>query len=152
MSRHTAGAGRLIKWLTAGLLLGTPLATAGAERTPPRSILLFVASWCAPCHAELARLPAITRGARPFRVLVVPFDDSPATSAMMEGVPAAQRWRPDRERRRRLVRDLAGETSGLPFSVATDGEGHACGSMRQGLDGPTAEALVTRCLRQDGPG
>ncbi len=152
MSRHAARAGRLIKWLAFGLLLGAPAATAGAERIPPRSILLFVASWCAPCHAELARLPAITRGAQPFRVLVVPFDDNPATLAMMEGVPAAQRWRPDGERRRRLVRELVSETSGLPFSVAMDNDGRACGSVRRGLDGPAAEALVARCLRQGGPG
>ncbi|TGX52663.1 hypothetical protein E5A73_13520 [Sphingomonas gei] len=136
-----------IKWLgIALLLLGLP---AGAEtgRYPPGSVLLFVASWCAPCHAELARLPAIARGARPFRVLVVPFDDSPATRSMLDAVPEAQRWRPEREMQRQLARALRAETSGLPFSMAVDGDGRECGSARLGLDAARAEALVAGCVR-----
>ena len=146
MSRHLNSLIRTMKWLGAGLLLfGTP-AGAQTERYPPHSILLFVASWCAPCHAELARLPAITRGARPFRVLVVAYDDSAATRMMLDAVPAAQRWQPARPLRRQLARILAVETSGLPFSMAVDRNGHACASARQGIDGTVAAAMVARCV------
>ncbi len=130
-----------------GLLLFGLAAAAEPGRYPPDSVLLFVASWCAPCHAELARLPAIARGARPFRVLVVPFDDTPATRMMIEAVPAAQRWRPEPAIRRQLAKAVAAETSGLPFALAVDGQGRACASVRQGLDGARAEALVARCVQ-----
>lgn len=141
-------AGALINWQTLLPLLFVPglSASTDADRYPPATVLLFVASWCAPCHAELARLPAISQGARPFRVVVVPFDDSRTTLAMMDAVPAAQRWQPSREMRQQLMR-IAG-TSGLPFSVAVNDEGKICGSVRQGLDGSTAGALVAGCVRR----
>lgn len=145
MSRRRTAAIGSVKWLGAALLLLGPPAGAETGRYPPNSVLLFVASWCAPCHAELARLPAIAQGARPFRVLVVPFDDRPATLAMIAAVPEAQRWRPDRAMQRRLTKELPGETGGLPFSIAVDGDGRTCGSVRVGLDGPGAAALVARC-------
>lgn len=94
-----------IKWLGIGLLLlGVP-ASAEPGRFPPNSVLLFVASWCAPCYSELARLPAVARGAQPFRVLVVPHDDRPATLTMIEAVPAAQLWHPGREEGQSIVKD-----------------------------------------------
>jgi thiol-disulfide isomerase/thioredoxin len=148
MSRHSAAVAGPIKWLGIGLLLlGVP-ASAETGRFPPSSVLLFVASWCAPCHSELGRLPAITRGAQPFRVLVVPFDDRPATLTMIEAVPAAQRWQPGREMKRRLAKELATETGGLPFSMAVDHHGRPCGTFRKGMDGASAEALVAQCSRQ----
>ena len=149
MSRPDAKARKRIVRLgmiLAGLAMA-PASSAQAERYPPNSILLFVASWCAPCHAELARLPAITRGARPYAVLVVAYDDSAGTRAMVRGVPPAQHWRPGAELRRRMTRELLAETAGLPFSVAIDGEGRVCGSARKGLDGATAQALVAGCPR-----
>jgi thiol-disulfide isomerase/thioredoxin len=148
MSRYSTTVAGPIKWLgIALLLLGVP-ASAETGRYPPNSVLLFVASWCAPCHSELARLPAITRGAQPFRVLVVPFDDRPATRAMIEAAPAAQRWQPAPEMRRRLAKDLAAETAGLPFSMAIDRNGRGCGTFRKGMDGASAKALVVQCSRQ----
>lgn len=135
-------------WLVAGFfLLGCTGASAPSDDYPPSTILLFVASWCAPCHAELARLPAITRGAQPFRVLVVPFDDRPATLRMLDSVAPGQRWQPDRLMRRRLAKALTAATSGLPFSMAIDGSGQQCGSERKGLDGASAKALVAGCAQ-----
>jgi thiol-disulfide isomerase/thioredoxin len=144
MSRYSAAVAGPIKWLGIGLLLLAVPASAGTGRYPPNSVLLFVASWCAPCHSELARLPAITRGAQPFRVLVVPYDDRPATLTMIEAVPAAQRWHPGRP----LTKELAAETSGLPFSMAVDRDGRACGTFRKGMDGASAQALVAQCSRR----
>lgn len=148
MSRRSATIAGRGKWLGLTLvLLGLPAASAQTGGYPPASVLLFVASWCAPCHAELARLPAITHGARPFRVLVVPFDDRPATMRMLDAVPSAQRWQTDPSTRRSLVKELAAGTSGLPFSVAIDGGGRPCGSQRKGLDAAAAQALVAVCSR-----
>lgn len=136
-----------MKWLAIGaLLFGFPT-NVEKETYPPNSILLFVASWCAPCHAELARLPAISRGAQPFRVFVVSFDETPATRAMIEGVPSSQRWHPSAQQRRLFAKELMGQTAGLPFSVGIDAKGKTCGVIRKGLDAQTAAALVANCMR-----
>jgi len=106
-----------------------------------------VASWCAPCHAELARLDAIGRGAQPYRILVVPFDDSRATRAMLERVPSAQRWQPDRATQRQLVAEVARRSAGLPFSLALDHAGQICGGHAEALDAASAAAMVAACRR-----
>lgn len=125
------------------LLFGAAPAPAG----PPESILLFVASWCAPCHGELARLTEIARGAQPYRVLVVPFDDSRATRAMLERVPPAQRWQPDRGTQRRLAAEVAQRSAGLPFSLALDRDAHICAARAEALDAASAAAMVALCRR-----
>ena len=125
------------------LLLGAAPSPAG----PAESILLFVASWCAPCHGELARLDAIGRGAQPYRVLVVPFDDSRATRGMLERVPLAQRWQPDRGTQRRLAAEVAHRSAGLPFSLALDRDAQICAAHAQALDTASAAAMVAACRR-----
>ncbi len=121
-------------------------ATASEQAVyPPETVLLFVAAWCAPCHGELAHLAEISRSARPYRVLVVPFDDGRATRAMLDGVPATQRWLPDRQTQRRLAQMVAAESAGLPFSVAIDPHGRTCARHADALTGSTAQALVARC-------
>lgn len=137
---RTAGAALLL------LLLPNQGATASEPSLyPPETVLLFVAAWCAPCHGELAHLADLSRAARPYRVLVVPFDDGRATRAMLDSVPPAQRWLPDRQTQRRLAQMVAAESPGLPFSVAVDTHGRACATQAEALTGATAEALVARC-------
>ncbi|MGN8000944.1 TlpA family protein disulfide reductase [Sphingomonas sp. 22176] len=120
---------------------------APAPMGPPESILLFVASWCAPCHGELARLEAIGRGAQPYRILVVAFDDSRATRAMLERVPLAQRWQPDRAIQRRLAAEVARRSAGLPFSLALNSEAQICAGHPEALDATSAAAMVAACRR-----
>lgn len=137
---RTAGTALLL------LLFARQGATASEPSAyPPETVLLFVAAWCAPCHGELAHLAEISRGARPYRVLVVPFDDGRATRAMLDGVPAPQRWLPDPKTQRRLAQMVAAESPGLPFSVTIDAHGRACATQAEALTGATAEALVARC-------
>lgn len=137
-----------MKWLTIGaVLFGLSTASIQKDGYPPNSILLFVASWCAPCHAELALLPAISRSAHPFRVFVVSFDETSATEAMMLTVPPSQHWRPSNQRRRLLAKELAGRTVGLPFSVAINSKGNMCGVVRKGLNARTVAALVAACTQ-----
>ncbi len=130
-------------------VLAATMALAGASadvpRYPPRTILLFVASWCAPCHAELGRLESIDRAAGPYRLRVVPFDTSRATLAMLARVPPGQRWSPDPARAAAVRADLFGASAALPYSVAIGGDGRPCASLRGGLDAGRAAALVARC-------
>lgn len=139
---------RIFLLLLAALCMHGSGTAAEEDRYPPETLLLFVASWCAPCHAELAQLPAIARGAQPYRVLVLPFDDKRASLAMLSQVPAAQRWIPGNADRRRMAAELFGDTSGLPFSVAIGADGRPCGTIRLGLDAARAEALVAGCRRR----
>ncbi|WP_084579199.1 TlpA family protein disulfide reductase [Sphingomonas azotifigens] len=129
------------------LLLGSLAGAAEPPRYPPDSILLFVAAWCAPCQGELARLAEISRAARPFRVLVVPFDDGKGTRAMLDAVPVAQRLVVDRATQRRLVTEVERRSAGLPFSLAIDQEGQICAAQAALLDGAAAAALVSACRR-----
>ncbi len=111
---------RRVWTLIAGALLLIGAAPAEPVRYPARTILLFVASWCAPCHGELRQLPAIAGGAGPYRVLVVPIDRGRATDAMLRAVPVEQVWRPDAARMAEVRGELLAKTAGLPFSVCTN--------------------------------
>jgi len=129
------------------LLSGGKAPAPEPARYPPETVLLFVASWCAPCHAELAHLAEIGRGARPFRVLVVPFDDSRATRTMLETVPPSQRWQPDRATQRRLAAEVERRSAGLPFSLAIDRDEHVCAAHAEALDAAKTAAIVLACRR-----
>ncbi|WP_294258099.1 hypothetical protein [uncultured Sphingomonas sp.] len=108
---------------------------------------MFVASWCAPCHGELARLAEIVRGAQPYRILVVPFDETRPTRAMLERVPPAQRWHPDRGTQRRLATEVEHRSAGLPFSLALDRDAQICAAHAEALDAASAAAMVAACCR-----
>lgn len=128
------------------LLLAAAGPTAAAPMPyPPRTILLFVASWCAPCHGEIAQLPRLSEAARPYAVTVVPIDRGRATAAMLAGVPAGQRWVPDPVRLGTMREELFGGTAGLPFSVAIGGDGRVCGEHRGVLSPVKVEAMRRGC-------
>ncbi len=133
-----------VRAAVASLLIAAAAAPAG-ERYPPRSVLLFVASWCAPCHAEIGRIDAITTAAAPYRVLVVPIDAGRATDAMMRRVPVGQRWTPGAVRIAEIRADLFGDTAGLPFSVAIGRDGRRCAATHGGLGPARAAAMVAGC-------
>lgn len=118
-----------------------------AQRPPPETILLFVAAWCAPCHGELAHLADIGRAAQPYRILVVPFDDSRATRTMLAAVPLTQRWQPDRATQRKLAAEVERRSAGLPFSLAIDKEARICAAQSEALDAARTAALVASCRR-----
>jgi hypothetical protein len=145
-SRLRPATGRWAILLASLLALGRASA-ASAPGYPPETVLLVVAAWCAPCHGEVARLAEIGRGARPYRVLVAAFDDSRATRAMLEAVPPAQRWQPDRAALRQLVAEVERRSPGLPFSLAIDRDGHVCGGQGEALDAASAAKLVAACRR-----
>ena len=136
---------RRVWTLIAGAVLLTGAAPAEPVRYPARTILLFVASWCAPCHGELRQLPAIAGGAGPYRVLVVPIDRGRATDAMLRAVPVEQVWRPDAARMAEVRGELLAKTAGLPFSVAIGGDGRPCALHRGGMTAERARGMRTEC-------
>lgn len=135
--------GRSVAAALAAVALGG--ASVEVPRYPPRTVLMFVASWCAPCHAELGRLEPIGRAAGAYRLRVVPFDSTRASLAMLRHVPPEQRWLPDAALAAAMRADLFGAGAALPYSVAIGGDGRPCATMRGGLDPVRVAALVARC-------
>lgn len=123
------------------------MTTGAAEPVayPADTVLLLVAPWCAPCHAELARLDTIAAAARPLAVRVLAVEDNPRARAMLARVPERQRWSPPEAEARRTRADALGRAGGLPFSLATDGAGRVCAGQGGGLDAARTAALVAKC-------
>lgn len=127
------------------LVLGAAAPAADAPRYPPDSVLLLVAPWCAPCHAELARLDAIAAAAWPRAVRVFMVEDGARAAAMWRRVPEAYRWTPPAGEERRYRVDALGRTAGLPFSIATNSRGQVCAGRGGGMDAARVAALVKAC-------
>lgn len=129
------------------LIANAAPANGGGTVYPADSLMLFVAAWCAPCHAELRRLDEIEAAAGPKTVRVVAFDDDPRTEAMLRVVSPRLLWRPTKQMWVRIHEDLSPRTAGLPFSLATDEQGRPCGESRQGLDAARTRTLIAACER-----
>ena len=142
LSRMSRGAALALFFIA---LTNSAAAAAPAPQYPERTLLLLVASWCAPCYAELARLDEIARAARPFQVRVLLVDDGARSRAMVRGIDAARRWEPPGDEMRRVRSDIWQRTAGLPFSVVTDSKGRVCAEQNGGLDSGRTLALVKRC-------
>lgn len=125
----------------APFVLAAPGRAQEAPRWPADAVLLFVAGWCAPCHAELAEVEALAAAAAPRRLLVVPADRSRATAAMLAGVEARV-WRDARALRALWAGELG---AGLPFTLVTDGAGRTCAEHRRVLRVRDVAVLAARC-------
>ena len=124
------------------------LAVASAARAgePPRwpedAVLLFVAGWCAPCHAELREVEALSAAAAPRRLLVVPADGTRQTAAMVKPLPEARVWRDPAALRALWSGELG---AGLPMTLVTDAGARVCGEHRRVLRPGDLPALAARC-------
>lgn len=131
------------------LRLALPLVAGGAAPAepayPPRAVVLFVADWCAPCHAEVARLPEIAAAAGAWTVLVADGDAPARPGRLARGVKAERRWTPDPATAAAIRRDLFADIAGLPYAVAFDAAGRRCADTRRGLDAARTRALLERC-------
>lgn len=107
---------------------------------PPRTLILFVASWCAPCRGELRQIDTIAAAASPLDVRVTPVDRSNATAAMLRDVLPMHIWRSAR-----AVNAFAQQTGGLPFSVMTDADGEPCATNDRALNAAAVQAMRRRC-------
>ncbi|MEJ7926990.1 hypothetical protein WG908_09510 [Sphingobium sp. AN641] len=129
------------------LLVAPAPAAPAAEPSPypRRTLILFVAAWCAPCHAEIARIDEIMRVAQPYGVKVVPMDSGRRGEAMLRRVPTAVLWRPTPGQLLAITTDLARRTTGLPFSIMTDDGAVLCASSKAGVDGHVVRAMQAQC-------
>ncbi len=131
--------------VTALLGLAAPSAAIGPVPYPPGTVLLLVASWCAPCRGELAQLDAIAQAAAPLTVRVMLIDDDRSGRRMVAALPSPRRWEPDPAIHAAARVALLARTPGLPYSVAIGADGRICAEQRGGLDALRARALVMRC-------
>ncbi|WP_335308823.1 hypothetical protein [Sphingomonas phyllosphaerae] len=127
------------------LVLGAAAPAPEAPRYPADTVLLLVAPWCAPCHAELARLDTIAAAARSRAVRVFMVEDGARAAAMWRRVPEAYRWTPPDGEVRRYRTDALARAAGLPFAIATDARGHVCATRDGGMDAVRVVALVGAC-------
>lgn len=127
------------------LLLVGAAPAADTPRYPPDSVLLLIAPWCAPCHAELARLDTIAAAARPRAVRVFMVEDGARAAAMWRRVPDAYRWTPPDGEVRRYRADALARAAGLPFAIATDARGRVCAARDGGMDATRVVALTAKC-------
>lgn len=127
------------------LLLAGQAGAQDSADPPHNAVILFVASWCAPCHGELRALPEIAAAAAPMRVLVMPTDDTRGTERMMARVPADRQWRLPPEAATATMRRLAGGAPGLPTSVGIDRAGKVCAVVRKPLSAAVAKGVRARC-------
>ena len=123
----------------------TPAAAGAPMRYPPATIVMFVAGWCAPCHAEIARLDEIADAARPFAVAVAVLDDSPAGRAMVRGIAPDRLFRFPPAMRARIEARLYRDSAGLPYSLAIAEDGHACADRHDGLTAARVRTMIATC-------
>ena len=106
------------------------------RENPKHTILLFGASWCAPCIRELRSLGKLATAARPDRILLVWTDGG----IKRHSLPSYENVEVVSDIQGRvLVKKYASGNSGLPYSVMIDEKGRRCAEWRKGL---TPEALI----------
>ena len=131
--------------IAAAILSGAPVLSQSDDPfRGERAIILFGASWCAPCRAELRRLPELAKAAAPDRIEIAWIDRAPPASAAATGtnvgiVPAT-------EASRRFEK-IAGSNQGLPVSAMLDGKGRVCGLAREPATVSVIWKLKGSCLR-----
>ena len=124
---------------------------AKERNSPSDTLLMFVASWCAPCRAELSRIDEVIAAARPLRVLVVPLDRGRRTDDMLRPVPPAMVWHPGNADRARLQEQFFRDNAGLPFAAIVNADGTTCATNRTPLDGKRVIAMAAACAASATP-
>ena len=126
--------------LAVASLSGCLLPAAAPPAYPPRTLIVFVASWCAPCRVELRQIEAIATIAAPIEVRVTPVDRSSGTEAMLRDISAARVWRSAR-----ALNTFAQNNGSLPFNLMTDTTGRPCATYDRALDPAAVLIMRRRC-------
>lgn len=123
----------------------TPEAVADAVWTKP-AIVVFWASWCVSCRAELTRLPMLAAAAAPLPVLTLALDPRETARQALGrfGVPAATAFH-DARPPGTVLADWGGPATALPLAVAIDRAGHVCGIKRGLLGTDQLKQWAARC-------
>ncbi len=125
-----------------------PVAIAGDGAMPRPGIILFWASWCVPCRAELARLPALAQAARPLPVVTLALDPPDVARETLRrfgmGTHAAFA---DARPPALVMAEWGGEGTALPLAVAVDQHGTVCGRKRGLLGTDQIRQWIGQCSR-----
>lgn len=117
----------------------------GDQATTPRpAILLFFATWCAPCRMEIRSIDSLARAAAPVPIIIVPMDANLTTKQALSGIRPTQ-IRYTVGGTYRLLASLAGPSSSLPVAVAINAEGAPCAIKREGLKAADIESFLAPC-------
>ena len=109
-----------------------------------RTVILFGASWCAPCIAELRGIGGLAVAAPADRIVVAWADtgiarfrfEHPANVEVVSPKRAAE-----------LTQAYAADSAGYPYAVMLDGHGKVCARWRKGLTEEALATLRSQCKR-----
>lgn len=120
------------------------LAVSESRNSPSHRIILFGASWCAPCIAELRNMAELAAAASPDQIAIVWADAGIRrfSFARYGNVEIAS----DAEARR-ISTEFASDNAGLPFAIMTDARGRKCAEWREALLPETIGRLRISCGR-----
>jgi thiol-disulfide isomerase/thioredoxin len=127
------------------LSCGVALCPEGVQAQDRLTLILFGASWCAPCVAEVRAISGIAAAASGNPVVLAWTDDG--ISRLRIVVPANVQVA-SKIRTEQLWNAHGRSAAGLPYSVMLDGAGQRCASWSRPLS-PEAVAAMRRACRSN---
>lgn len=123
------------------MTVGGASSAARADRAAePATIIMFGASWCAPCLIELSEIAALAKAAAPNRLEIAWIDRAPR----INGAPANVAILSPSEARRKFQAAAGGEP-GLPVTVMLTDDGRPCSILRQPATAAGVQRLISQC-------
>ena len=113
-----------------------------AQAEEGKTLILFGASWCAPCIGELRELVALS-DALPKGRIIVAWTDGGLGKLHIER-PANVELA-NAERSSALAARFAGDIAGLPHSVMLDGRDRICARWRRPLTPDGVRGMLREC-------
>lgn len=117
-----------------------PIAAGAASRG---SIILYGASWCAPCQSEIRGAAALAAAASPEQIVIV-WDDAPALRRRLAAV-ANVRVAGDAEATRLIGLIDRQWQAGLPYALMRDARGRRCAVWHGALGARDVPRLRAAC-------
>lgn len=121
------------------------LDAAIAVAQPPegeKAIVLFGASWCAPCRVELRNLSALASAAAPVRLEIAWIDREPPIRPA--AIASNVRILSPQEAQRKFDA-ITNANQGLPIVAMVDGQGHTCAVARRPASVAVLRRLIAEC-------